>query len=105
MPWLLVAVAAAHALIAGLARAAILAGLDLDGMQRAIIAVTAMIGAAGNAAADVGIGFLFAHGISLLNAYFVALDTHSMPVRRREKRIKFLTSKAVDISPEKSYYI
>ena len=72
------AVASAHALVAGLTGAAVLAGLDLDGMQRAVVAVAAVVGAAGNAAANVRIRILFTHGNNLL-AMLVAWDSYSLP--------------------------
>ena len=69
-PALLVAVASAHALVARLARTAVLARLDLNGVQRAVIAVTAVVGAAGNSAADIRVGILLAHGNCLLEEMF-----------------------------------
>ena len=60
------AVAPAHALIAGLAGTAVLTGLDLDGMKRAVIAVSAMVGTAGNTATNIRVRFVFAHKKDLL---------------------------------------
>ena len=63
---LLAAVAAAHALIRSLAGAAVLAGLDLNGIQRTVFLIAAMVSAAGHAAADIGIRLFLRHDDSLL---------------------------------------
>lgn len=63
---LLVAVAAAHAFICGLTAAAIGTGFDLDGLQGAILLVSAMIHAAGYTATDVGVGLFLIHDYTLL---------------------------------------
>ena len=50
----------------GLAGTAVLTGLDLDGMKRAVIAVSAMVGTAGNAATNIRVRFVLAHKKDLL---------------------------------------
>lgn len=54
-------VAAAAAFIVGIAAAALIAGLYMDGAQRAVVLLATVKGAAFHAAADIGVGFFSAH--------------------------------------------
>jgi hypothetical protein len=63
---LLAVIASAHALIGGSSAAGAITGLNLDRVQRTVIAVSAMIFAAGNAAANIVIGLFLGHGPHLL---------------------------------------
>lgn len=58
---LLAAVAAAHAFVGRFARVAFCAGFNLNGIQRAVFLVAAMVSAAGYTAADIRIRFLLRH--------------------------------------------
>ena len=71
---LLGAVAAAHALLAGLAGAAILAGLDLNGVQRAILLIVAAEGTAGHAASNFMVRLFLRHGNFLPQSSFLLIS-------------------------------
>ena len=76
---LLAAIASAHALIGGLATAAIGTGLDLDGVQRTILLVSAMEGTAGHAAADIGVRLFLRHENLLLKNNLLKFSTLILP--------------------------
>lgn len=59
--FLLAAIAATHAFISCFAVAAFAAGFNLNGLQRAIFFISAMVAATGYAAADMGVGLFLRH--------------------------------------------
>ena len=61
---LLTSIASAHAFIGCLAIAAIIAGLDLDSLKRAILFVAAVVTATGYTTADVGVGLFLRHNVT-----------------------------------------
>jgi len=63
---LFLVIASAHTFIGSLTAAAIVAGFYLNCLKRAILFVSAMIAAAGNATADMGVGLFLRHCWSLL---------------------------------------
>src|SRR5699024_3446688 len=63
---LLLAIAGAHALVARLAAGTLRAGIDLDGVERAILVLSAVERTAGHAAADPGIRLFLRHDGFLL---------------------------------------
>ena len=65
--------------------------------RRAVVAVAAVVGAAGNAAANVRIRILFTHGNNLL-AMLVAWDSYCLPAGGGKNPHKLLTFKSVDNS-------
>ena len=76
---LLTAIAAAHALVTGLSAAAVAAGLYLNGVQRAVLLITTMKGAAGYTAANVGIGLFLRHNEFLLRNILLTSAQLSFP--------------------------
>ena len=63
---LLTAIAAAHALVSSLTGAAILAGFDLNGIQRTVFLIATMISTTGHTAADIGVRLFLRHVHALL---------------------------------------
>ena len=70
-------VAAAHALIRGLAAVAAIAGFDLNSVQGTVIGISAMVLAALYAAADIMVRILLRHGITPPEV--LPHGDHSMP--------------------------
>jgi len=99
--FLLVAVASAHAFIGSLAVAAIIAGLYLYSLKRAVFFISAVIAAAGNTAADMGIGLFLRHNgpskvLFCAQNYFARPDKkHAFASLRRFNH--YFTCKCVDI--------
>ena len=63
---LLAAIASAHAFFAGIAIAAICAGLHMNGVERAILLISTVERTAGDAAADIGVRLFLRHCLFLL---------------------------------------
>lgn len=94
--FLLAAIAAAHAFVARLAGMTFHTRLDLNGIQRTILLITAMEGAAAHAATDIGIRLFLRHNGFLLQTILpfgiLILPLHASSILKTY----FLTKKTID---------